>query len=77
MAGCRFIHVLTRCIHAQRGTVCGSAAVVSVVWICVGENHGSHHIFEKNGERPISVPVHHGKVKYGYVRRIKKAFEAD
>ena len=33
---------------------------------------GSHHIFTKPGERSISIPVHHGRVKPGYVGRIKK-----
>ena len=32
---------------------------------------GSHHIFAKSGRFPISIPVHRGKVKYGYVERIK------
>lgn len=35
--------------------------------------NGSHHIFKKEGERRhINVPVHNGKVKSGYVRRIEK-----
>lgn len=38
---------------------------------------GSHHIFDKPGYRPISIPVHHGKVKYAYVRQIKKEFEGN
>jgi predicted RNA binding protein YcfA (HicA-like mRNA interferase family) len=33
---------------------------------------GSHHLFEKTGARSVVVPVHHGKVKYGYVRKIEK-----
>jgi predicted RNA binding protein YcfA (HicA-like mRNA interferase family) len=33
---------------------------------------GSHHIFTKPGHRAFPVPVHHGMVKYGYVREIKK-----
>ena len=33
---------------------------------------GSHHVFTKTGELPISIPVHHGKVKTGYVKRIEK-----
>ena len=38
---------------------------------------GSHHIFDKAGHRPISIPVHHGKVKYVYVRQIKKGIEGN
>ena len=38
----------------------------------------SHHIFEKPGRRGhLSISVHHGKVKYGYVRIIEKAIEED
>ena len=33
---------------------------------------GSHHIFQKPGDRQWSVPVHNGKVKPVYVRQIKK-----
>jgi predicted RNA binding protein YcfA (HicA-like mRNA interferase family) len=33
---------------------------------------GSHHIFEKAGDRLWSIPVHRGKVKAVYVRQIKK-----
>ena len=33
---------------------------------------GSHHVFEKPLCRPVTLPVHHGKVKYGYVRQIQK-----
>ncbi len=38
---------------------------------------GSHHIFAKSGERPIPIPVHHGKVKHVYLRQILKAFQGD
>jgi predicted RNA binding protein YcfA (HicA-like mRNA interferase family) len=38
---------------------------------------GSHHIFGKPDERPVSIPVHQGKVKHVYVRKILKAFEGD
>ena len=34
--------------------------------------NGSHHIFEKAGCAHQSVPVHHGKVKNRYVRKIEK-----
>lgn len=34
--------------------------------------NGSHHIFIKEGEGHISVPVHKGRVKPGYVRRIER-----
>lgn len=33
---------------------------------------GSHHVFDKPGESPIPIPVHHGRVKHVYVRQIKK-----
>ena len=47
------------------------------------EDHGwrltrissSHHIFEKTGQSLISIPVHHGKVKPSYVRKIHKILE--
>ena len=32
---------------------------------------GSHHNFVKAGVRSLSLPVHHGKVKYVYVRKIQ------
>jgi predicted RNA binding protein YcfA (HicA-like mRNA interferase family) len=34
--------------------------------------HGSHYIFSKPGCLPESIPVHHGKVKHAYVRKIEK-----
>ena len=34
--------------------------------------NGSHHVFEKTGSRAMPIPVHHGKVKPGYVRMIRK-----
>jgi predicted RNA binding protein YcfA (HicA-like mRNA interferase family) len=33
---------------------------------------GSHFQFTKAGIGTFTVPVHHGKVKYGYVRKIEK-----
>lgn len=33
---------------------------------------GSHHMSEKPGHRTFSVPVHDGKVNYGYDRKIQK-----
>jgi predicted RNA binding protein YcfA (HicA-like mRNA interferase family) len=33
---------------------------------------GSHHIFTREGETPIVVPVHRGKVKPVYERQIRK-----
>ncbi len=33
---------------------------------------GSHHVFVKAGETPVSIPVHKGKVKPYYVRKIEK-----
>lgn len=34
---------------------------------------GSHHVFRKAGVRPLSVPVHHGMVKYVYFKKAQKA----
>jgi predicted RNA binding protein YcfA (HicA-like mRNA interferase family) len=33
---------------------------------------GSHHVFVKAGESPLSIPVHRGKVKPFYVRQVEK-----
>jgi len=33
---------------------------------------GSHHVFTKPGENPISIPVHRNKVKAVYVAKIEK-----
>lgn len=39
---------------------------------------GSHHHFAKHGEpRLLTVPVHHGQVKYGYITKIRKEFGID
>jgi predicted RNA binding protein YcfA (HicA-like mRNA interferase family) len=38
---------------------------------------GSHHIFERPGKGILVIPVHHGKVKPVYVRRIQKTIEGD
>ena len=37
------------------------------------DTSGSHHIFRKPGQRPQSVPVHHGQVKYVYFKKAQKA----
>lgn len=34
--------------------------------------NGSHHIFARPGQSPLSIPVHNGKVKAFYVRQIRK-----
>ena len=39
--------------------------------------NGSHHVFHKTGQRPIVIPVHHGKVKPYYVRQIRKIIETN
>jgi predicted RNA binding protein YcfA (HicA-like mRNA interferase family) len=39
--------------------------------------HGSHHYFTKPGEPPLSIPVHHGKVKPYYVRQVEKLCQGD
>jgi predicted RNA binding protein YcfA (HicA-like mRNA interferase family) len=33
---------------------------------------GSHHVFAKAGALPVVIPVHRGKVRYAYVRKIEK-----
>jgi predicted RNA binding protein YcfA (HicA-like mRNA interferase family) len=33
---------------------------------------GSHHYFKKPGGGSFAIPVHHGKVKPVYVRKIEK-----
>ncbi|HVS73357.1 MAG TPA: type II toxin-antitoxin system HicA family toxin [Phycisphaerae bacterium] len=38
---------------------------------------GSHHVFHKPGERPIPIPVHHGKVKHVYLRKVQKIVGAN
>jgi predicted RNA binding protein YcfA (HicA-like mRNA interferase family) len=38
---------------------------------------GSHHYFTKPGEQPLSIPVHHGKVKPYYVRQVEKICQGD
>ena len=38
---------------------------------------GSHHVFMKPGELPLSIPVHGGKVKAPYVRKIEKKCQED
>jgi len=45
-------------------------------WTC-SRIKGSHHVFTKKGEVSIPIPVHRQKVKYGYVRRIKKQLEEE
>lgn len=35
--------------------------------------HGSHHIFEKAGQRPQSIPVHNNQVLHVYYRKAKEA----
>jgi predicted RNA binding protein YcfA (HicA-like mRNA interferase family) len=34
---------------------------------------GSHHVFRKEGEQPISIPVHKGRVQPVYVGKVEKA----
>ncbi len=36
---------------------------------------GSHHVFTKAGEPQMVLPVHGGKVKRVYERKVKKAIE--
>lgn len=38
---------------------------------------GSHHIFNRPGGPLVSIPVHNGKVKPGYGRRIQKIIAAE
>lgn len=39
--------------------------------------NGSHHIFDRPGGPLVSIPVHNGKVKFGYGRRIQKIVKGD
>ena len=39
--------------------------------------NGSHHIFTKPNRMPISIPVHRGKVKNVYARKVDKIIEQD
>ena len=39
--------------------------------------NGSHHVFTKEGEQPVSIPVHRGKVKPYYVRQVEKICRGD
>ncbi|MFI5379387.1 MAG: type II toxin-antitoxin system HicA family toxin [Tepidisphaerales bacterium] len=36
---------------------------------------GSHHVFTKPGRRTFPIPVHGGKVKYGYLKEAKEKCE--
>ena len=38
---------------------------------------GSHHIFTRPGQAPISIPVHRNKVKHVYVAKARKIIEQD
>jgi predicted RNA binding protein YcfA (HicA-like mRNA interferase family) len=38
---------------------------------------GSHHVFTKPGKLPISIPVHRGKVKKVYVKKVQKIIEEE
>ena len=38
---------------------------------------GSHHVFTKPNELPISIPVHGGKVKPYYARKVNKICEEE
>ena len=40
-------------------------------WILVRVS-GSHHIFQSPTGRTYPIPVHRGKVNYGYLRDVKK-----
>jgi predicted RNA binding protein YcfA (HicA-like mRNA interferase family) len=50
--------------------------VESYGWVLVRIN-GSHHIFRLPDGTIFVVPVHRGKVKYAYVREIKKLLGID
>ena len=45
-------------------------------WTYVRMN-GSHAIFRKTGERPLSIPVHNGDVKRFYLGRICTLLDLD
>jgi predicted RNA binding protein YcfA (HicA-like mRNA interferase family) len=38
---------------------------------------GSHHIFDRVGGPQISIPVHNGRVKHVYVRKIEKIIRGE
>ena len=38
---------------------------------------GSHHVFTKPGELPISIPVHKGKIKAVYARKVEEILRAE
>jgi predicted RNA binding protein YcfA (HicA-like mRNA interferase family) len=38
---------------------------------------GSHHYFTKPGATPLSIPVHHAKVKAYYARQVRKICQGD
>lgn len=38
---------------------------------------GSHHVFTKPGQSPVTIPVHKGKVKPHYVHQVKKICKGD
>ena len=38
---------------------------------------GSHHVFDKPNESPLSIPVHRGKVKAVYVNEVKKRIQKE
>ena len=38
---------------------------------------GSHHVFTKSGELPISIPVHRGKTKAVYARKVEEILRAE
>ena len=39
--------------------------------------NGSHHIFKNSEETPIVIPVHNGRVKYCYVKKVIESIKED
>jgi predicted RNA binding protein YcfA (HicA-like mRNA interferase family) len=45
-------------------------------WVLV-RIRGSHHVFKRPKGMIYVIPVHHGMVKYAYVREIKRLIEEE
>ena len=71
MAGCLNTR---RGINAQLRYAEVLRLVESYGWVLI-RIRGSHHVFRLPDGTIFVVPVHRGKVKYAYVREIKKLIE--
>jgi predicted RNA binding protein YcfA (HicA-like mRNA interferase family) len=59
-------------MDAERGEILRSEEDAGACGWSLVRVKSSHFTFEKPGQRPFPVPVHHGLVKYVYVQQIKK-----